>query len=66
MTRKLSLKREALQELTTAELAGVAGAEPGPSKDWSCGSCMTYVSCYMTDCLGNTLNGCVVTLDTCS
>ena len=46
--RTLSLKREALQELTTAELAGVAG---GAQTEWSCHSCMTYVSCYMTDCV---------------
>ncbi len=65
MTRKLSLRREALQELTTAELAGVAGGTKH-SYDWSCGSCMTYVSCYMTDCIGNTFNGCVFTVDNCA
>ncbi|HVF06181.1 MAG TPA: hypothetical protein VNA20_15170 [Frankiaceae bacterium] len=66
MTRKLSLRREALQELTTAELVAVAGGATKQSNDWSCGSCMTYVSCYITDCIGDTLNDCIVTLDTCS
>ena len=61
--RTLSLKREPLQELSTDELTGMAGGKPS---DWSCASCMTYVSCHFTDCIGNTLNTCVVTLDTCA
>ncbi len=49
MTRKLSLKREALQELTTTDLTGVVGA--AITKDGLCDtwhSCLTYESCACT------------------
>jgi hypothetical protein len=46
--RTLSLKREALLELTPADLAGVAG---GKISDVTCISCMTFISCYITDCI---------------
>ena len=49
MTRKLSLKREELQELTNDELTGVAGG--AQTRDGVCDvfdtmySCLTYQSC---------------------
>ncbi len=46
MNRKLSLKRDVLQELTSAELTGVVAG----TKD-TMYSCMTFISCYITDCL---------------
>lgn len=37
MNRTLSLNREALAELTTDELLGIAGAQDiGPTRAWSC------------------------------
>ena len=46
MTRTLSLKREALRELSTEELTGVAGG----TRD-TLFSCYTFVSCNPLDCL---------------
>ena len=45
MTRKLSLKKDVLQELTTDELRGVAGGHP----TWF--SCLDYISCNPLDCV---------------
>ena len=47
MTRKLTLKRDVLQELSSDELSGVVA---GTTKE-TMYSCMTYISCYITDCL---------------
>ncbi|HVF06180.1 MAG TPA: hypothetical protein VNA20_15165 [Frankiaceae bacterium] len=49
MTRKLSLRREALQELTTTDLTGVVGA--AQTRYGICDtmySCLTYESCACT------------------
>ncbi len=55
--RKLTLNRDVLDELTTDELRGVAGAAPDyPTQDRPTGySCLDYVSCYQTQCLPKTL-----------
>lgn len=44
MTRKLSLKRETLQDLTPAELAAVAGGNTNFS-------CLDYISCFPWQCI---------------
>ncbi len=49
--RKLSLRREELQELTADELTGVVGGAT-----WF--SCMTYISCNPVACLP-TFDGCI-------
>ena len=49
MNRKLALKREVLTELADADLRGLAGGQGGTE---TCASCLTYVSCYITDCIG--------------
>ena len=45
--RTLSLKREALSELTPAELASVAGGKLTET----CYSCMAFISCAVPFCL---------------
>ncbi|HVF06179.1 MAG TPA: hypothetical protein VNA20_15160 [Frankiaceae bacterium] len=60
MTRKLSLKRETLQELTTDELHGVAGA--AQTRQGLCEtmfSCMTFISCNVVECLPTVKDPCV-------
>ncbi len=47
MPRKLSLKRDVLQELTPHELSGVAGGRDTNT----CISCLDYISCWLADCL---------------
>ena len=49
--RSLSLKREVLQELTAAELTGVAGGAPHQTEV----SCLDYISCWALQCLPRTL-----------
>ena len=44
MTRKLSLARDVLHELTSEELAGVAGGNTNVS-------CLDYLSCWFYQCL---------------
>lgn len=44
MTRRLSLKKDVLQELTTAELGSVAG---GATEF----SCLDYISCFPWQCV---------------
>ena len=46
---RLALRREALGELTGADLRDVAAGR-GQSEQ-TCGSCLTYQSCHLTDCL---------------
>jgi hypothetical protein len=46
--RTLSLKREALQELTAADLAVVAGGGTIPATLYSC---MAFISCAIPFCL---------------
>lgn len=54
MTRKLVLKREALQELTSDEMRDVvAGTRP----TWF--SCLTYISCNPLDCVSERTKLCV-------
>ena len=53
MPRKLSLKKDVLRELTTDELRGVNAG----TRD-TMYSCMTFISCYVTDCLP-TFDGCI-------
>jgi hypothetical protein len=51
MNRRLALRREVLSELTDTDLAGVGGAA---QSEGSCfGSCLTFVSCYLTDCIAD-------------
>lgn len=45
MTRKLSLKRDVLQELTTGELTGVVGGTFETAY-----SCLDYVTCDIVRC----------------
>jgi hypothetical protein len=47
--RRLALRREALADLTAADLGGVAAGRDR-SHD-TCASCLTYQSCHLTDCL---------------
>jgi hypothetical protein len=54
-TRPLALRRQVLSELSVDDLRGVAGGTP---TEWSCGSCMTYESCYLTECLVHTFRTC--------
>ena len=51
MRRTLSLTREVLQELTTADLADVVG---GGVTDVTCLSCLDYISCWAVQCLPET------------
>lgn len=51
-SRKLTLKHESLQELTSGELDAVAGA--GTQTQFSC---LPYVSCWWFQCVV-TLTGC--------
>jgi hypothetical protein len=53
MHRTLSLKREVLQELTPAELTGLAGA--GTPTRPTGASCLDYISCWALQCLAKTL-----------
>lgn len=48
MNRKLGLKREVLSELTDVDLRGLAGGQGGTD---TCASCMTFVSCHLTECI---------------
>ena len=57
-TRKLALRREILVQLDRSELAAVDGAAPPatrrqcpPPESGTCYSCLTYISCYETDCI---------------
>jgi hypothetical protein len=52
LRRTLTLKREVLQELSPAELTGLAGA--GTTQPTGL-SCMAYVSCWPWQCLPDTL-----------
>jgi len=52
--RKLSLKRDVLNELTTDELTGVVGGTKETMY-----SCMTYVSCYILDCVATLDERCI-------
>ena len=52
-SRTLTLKPEALQELTAGELDAVAGAAQQQTQY----SCLHYVSCFWYQCIP-TLNGC--------
>jgi hypothetical protein len=54
MRRTLTLKREVLQELSPADLSGVAGAGKTTGIDLSI-SCLAYVSCWPWQCLQETL-----------
>lgn len=45
MHRQLKLRREALAELSTGELASLAGGDTVKTY-----SCLDYVSCYHTQC----------------
>jgi hypothetical protein len=51
--RRLSLKREVLQELSPADLTGVAGA--GTTTGATGISCLDYISCWPWQCLPQTL-----------
>lgn len=51
-SRRLTLKREALQQLTSGELDSVAGAAQQTQY-----SCLHYMSCFWWQCLP-TLEGC--------
>ena len=60
-TRKLTLKRDVLQELGTDELADViAGTATGTGAGQTRHSCLAYISCYQQHCVGHTVN-CVPT-----
>ena len=48
-SRKLFLRREVLVELADTDLRDVGGGRE-PS-DFSCGSCLMFVSCHLDDCL---------------
>lgn len=55
MERRLALRREALAELDTEEIRGVAGGDPSikcpheiPTN--TCFSCLTYISCNPAAC----------------
>ena len=56
-SRKLALRREVLVQLDSRELAAVDGAAPPetrrncPPQSGTCYSCLTYISCYETDCI---------------
>ena len=52
LSRKLTLKREALQQLTSVELDSVAGAAQQTQY-----SCLHYISCWWWQCIP-TLNAC--------
>jgi hypothetical protein len=52
MRRTLTLKRDVLQELTTADLNAVVGGLPTGVTGISC---LAYVSCWVADCLPETL-----------
>jgi hypothetical protein len=47
MTRKLSLKRDVLTELSSDELTGVVAGTLKPTAY----SCLDYISCYALQCV---------------
>lgn len=56
MHRRLSLKREVLQELSTADLTAVVGAAPPDITDikdiaQTAYSCLAYISCNILACV---------------
>lgn len=61
MKRSLSLRREALTELPTTDLAAVAGGLPTVA---DCGSNLDYISCHWWQCiLRRTVRECVDTIE---
>lgn len=48
MNRRLALRREVLGELTDVDLSALAGGQGGSD---TCASCLTFVSCHLTDCI---------------
>lgn len=57
-SRKLTLKRDVLQELGTDELADVVAGTATGTGAATRHSCLTYISCFQQECVGNT-NNCV-------
>ena len=56
-TRKLSLKRESLSDLTSSELGAVAGGQQELTHE-TCGLCLTQVWSY-DNCPTTPINDCV-------
>jgi hypothetical protein len=55
--KKLTLKRDVLQELGSDELAGVvAGTATGTGAGQTRHSCLAYISCFQQHCVGHTVN----------
>jgi hypothetical protein len=65
--RRLTLKREVLQELGSDELAAIAGAAPPNTTEYAetMYSCLHYISCYIPQCivLRPTLVPCIIATD---